>query len=222
MTGMVTGDCLTPEFRYRPERDTFGRRHSLCEAQPRHAVDMTDTAIIAGDPARDLELVTRARIGDADAFSMLVSDRLSRLLRTAKAIVGNVDDASEIVQETFVSAWVNLPRLRESGRFDAWLNRILTNRCRDALRRRSRSREIVLDVAELDDEGLSVPAAGISPISEAFAQLSVDSRHILLLHHVHDLPLMEIARLLDIPVGTAKSRLWAARRALERAMEAQS
>ena len=92
-------------------------------------MELTDATIVA-DVERDAGLIERARRGDADAFSQLVTDRLSRLLRTAKAIVSDVDDAAEIVQETFVSAWVNLPSLRDSGRFDAWLNRILTNRCR--------------------------------------------------------------------------------------------
>ncbi len=55
----------------------------------------------------------------------------------------------------------------------------------------------------------------------AFEHLSVDDRHILVLHHLHDLPLAQIAVQLRIPVGTAKSRLWSARRALERALEAE-
>lgn len=185
-------------------------------------MNVSEAALVAADSARDLDRVGRARNGDADAFALLVNDRLTRLLRTAKAIVGNADDASEIVQETFMSAWVNLPSLRDGDRFDAWLNRILMNRSRDALRRRSRSKEIPMDLTVLDDAELSAPAAGVSAISEAFARLSVDNRHILVLHHVHDLPLAEVAKQLGIPVGTAKSRLWSARRALERALEGES
>jgi RNA polymerase sigma-70 factor (ECF subfamily) len=56
----------------------------------------------------------------------------------------------------------------------------------------------------------------------AFDRLSVEDRHILVLHHLHDLPLTDVAAQLRIPVGTAKSRLHAARRALERALEAQA
>jgi RNA polymerase sigma-70 factor (ECF subfamily) len=59
-------------------------------------------------------------------------------------------------------------------------------------------------------------------VKAAFGRLSVDERSILLLHHLHGLPLEQVARHLAIPVGTAKSRLWHARRALERALEAEA
>ncbi|HET6819916.1 MAG TPA: RNA polymerase sigma factor [Candidatus Limnocylindria bacterium] len=183
---------------------------------------MTDAALVAADPARDGDLVSRARGGDADAFGLLVNARLSRMLRLAKGILGNADDATEVVQETFLSAWVHLPSLRDHDKFDPWLNRALANRCRDLIRRRNRSREIVLDVTELERTGPSTPAVGYSAIREAFGHLSVEHRQILLLHHVHDLSVAEIAHQLGIPEGTAKSRLWTARRALERILENES
>jgi RNA polymerase sigma-70 factor (ECF subfamily) len=166
-----------------------------------------------------VDLVLRARSGDADAFGLVVNLRLSRMLRTAKAILGNDDDAAEAVQEAFLSAWIHLPSLRDGDKFDPWLNKVLLNRCRDAIRRRSRSRQIVLDAEEIDRTGPPTPAVGFPAIREAFGDLSVENRQILLLHHVHGLPVAEIGRQLGIPIGTAKSRLWTARRALERALE---
>ena len=178
----------------------------------------------AGDHAKasDQALVTRAGAGDADAFAEIVAPRLERLLRSARAILGNEADARDATQDAFLSAWVNLPRLRDEGRFDAWLNRMLVNRCRDVLRHRQRSREIVLDGIEMPDTRPSPDAAATAGILTAFDRLSVANRHILVLHHLHDLPLAEVARQLGIPVGTAKSRLHVARRALERALEAQA
>ena len=117
---------------------------------------------------------------------------------------------------------VNLPRLRDDARFDAWLNRTLLNECRDRLRQRNRSREIVLDGLEMPDLHPAPDAAITADVLAAFDRLSLPNRQILVLHHLHDLPLAEVARLLGIPVGTAKSRLHAARRALERALEAQA
>lgn len=166
-------------------------------------------------------LVQRAADGDADAFTEIIEGRALRMLRTASAILGSATEAHDVVQETLVSAWVHLPQLRDPDRLDAWLNRTMRNACALALRRRRPS-------VQLDPEttGFSTPDhAGASlesaSIRAAFGRLSVDDRQILLLHHLHHLPLAEVARQLGTPVGTAKSRLWRARHALERALEAE-
>src|SRR6266567_2526754 len=117
--------------------------------------------------AADRALVARAGAGDADAFADLVAPRLDRLLRSARAILGNEADARDATQDAFLSAWVNLPRLRDDRHFDAWLNRVLLNRCRDLLRHRRRSREIVLDGVDMPDEHAS-PEAAASGVLGAF------------------------------------------------------
>jgi RNA polymerase sigma-70 factor (ECF subfamily) len=170
----------------------------------------------------DKALVARAARGDADAFTRLLAPRLDRLLRSARAILGNEADARDATQDACLSAWVNLPRLRDDDRFDRWLHRALVNRCRDVIRSRQRSREIVLDGMDLPDLSSSPEAAAMSGLMAAFDRLSVSDRHVLLLHHLHDLPLTEVARLLGISVTTAKSRLFTARRALTRALETQA
>jgi RNA polymerase sigma-70 factor (ECF subfamily) len=175
-----------------------------------------------GMPSRDDVLVARARKGDRDAFARLIEPRATRLLRTARAILGNEADAWEASQETLIAAWIRLPGLREADRFDAWLNRALVNKCRDALRRRKRVREIDIGGAGLTVPDGSEAQAEQAVVLAAFDRLSVDERHILVLHHLHDLPLAQLAGQLDIPIGTAKSRLWSARRALERALETEA
>lgn len=167
-------------------------------------------------------LVTRAREGDRDAFALLIQPRTDRVLRTARAILANESDAHDAAQAAFVSAWVNLPRLRETARFDAWLTRVLVNECREALRRRKRNPEIVLDDTDLSGPDSTAGSVETAALRAAFGRVSVDERTILLLHHLHGLPLDQVARQLQIPVGTAKSRLWSARRALERALEAEA
>jgi RNA polymerase sigma-70 factor (ECF subfamily) len=180
---------------------------------------------VAGAAVRDdseAALVTRAGQGDRDAFAMLIASRSERLLRTARAILRNETEAHDAAQEALVSAWTNLPRLRDPDRFDAWLTRVLVNRCRELLRQRHRSREIDLtatDTPVADSAAGSLDTAGVRA---AFGRISVEDRTILLLHHLHGMPLDELARHLSIPVGTAKSRLWSARRALERALEAEA
>ena len=173
----------------------------------------------------DAALVRRAGEGDTAAFEALVRPRVDRLFRTAWGIVGNEADARDATQEAFLSAWRNLPRLRDPDRFDAWLGRVLLNACRMALRRRGRVREISFDALI---EGGHDPiaewpradrAAEVDAINGAFERLGADDRAFLVLHYVDDLPVAEIARLLDKPVGTVKWRLHNARKALHRALK---
>ena len=170
---------------------------------------------------RDEDLVTRAAAGDVDAFEVLVAARLNRAVRTASAILGSEADAHDVVQEAFVATWRHLPKLRDRTRFDAWLNKTIVNRCRDTLRRRRRSREVALDGAQdLPSQDTTGPAADMAALNNAFDRLSVDHRHLLVMHHLHRVRVADIATELGIPEGTAKWRLHAARAALTRALEA--
>jgi len=175
-------------------------------------------------------LVERAQAGDRDAFETLLGRWLDPSLRVAFVILGNEADARDATQEAFLQAWRDIPRLRDPDRFDAWLNRILVNRCRTLRgnRRRTTVREINLSALPESAE----PAVGDDPpgeggslsldaVEHAFRRLSTPERTILVLHHLQHLPLTDVAAGLGIPVGTAKSRLFAARKALERALEAE-
>ena len=170
---------------------------------------------------RDEDLVQRAAAGDVDAFEVLVAARLNRAVRTASAILGGEADAHDVVQEAFVATWRQLPKLRDLTMFDAWWNKTIVNRCRDTLRRRRRSREVGLDGAQdLPSQVTTGPAADMEALNSAFERLSVDHRHLLVMHHLHRVPVADLATELGIPEGTAKWRLHAARAALTRALEA--
>jgi RNA polymerase sigma factor (sigma-70 family) len=174
-------------------------------------------------------LVERARAGDREAFEALLERWLVPSLRTAYAIVGSEADARDATQDAFLQAWRELPRLRDPGSFDAWFNRILVNRCR-TIRHRGRRvtvREIHLSIlpeagepAVLDPPG-DDGAVSLDAFEHAFRRLSIQDRSILVLHHLQHLPVTDVAAGMGIPVGTAKSRLFAARKALERALEAE-
>ena len=181
------------------------------------------------------ELVRRAALGDAEAFDILIIARLGRCFRLAYSILGNQADAADATQEAIVSAWRQLPRLRDRNSFDSWLNRIVANAARMSRRHRVRLREVRVEPAT---EGAGAgaradhpdPAAGrqieaiasADAIGRAFERLREQDRVILVLHHVEERPLAEISRTLGIPVGTVKWRLHQARNALERAMEAEA
>jgi len=186
-------------------------------------------ATVEPTPASDL--VRRASRGDVAAFDALVAARLSSSLRLARAIVDSPADAEDVVQEAFVSAWRNLPRLREPDRFDAWFGRILVNTARTHIRRRGSVRPISIDRRHVDDgreddtpgqhdPGLESVVSS-DALSRAIDRLTTDQRSILALHHLEERPVAQIAAVLGIPVGTAKWRLHAARQALERALEAE-
>jgi RNA polymerase sigma-70 factor (ECF subfamily) len=175
-------------------------------------------------------LVARAQAGDQDAFEALLERWLVPSLRTAYAIIGDEADARDATQDAFLQAWRELRRLRDPDRFDAWFSRILVNRCRTVRGRRRRTavREINLDDLPLWAEPATAgdPPANADPVSldaveRALRRLSTPERTILVLHHLQHLPLNDVAAGLGIPVGTAKSRLFAARKALERALEAE-
>jgi RNA polymerase sigma-70 factor (ECF subfamily) len=146
-----------------------------------------------------------------DAFDELVERHTGWVYRLAAAIVGP-DEAVDVSQDVFVRAWRELPRLRDADRFDAWLRRIVVNRCRDVGRRAgARVREIPIDRR---NEGSSPdPRAAIerdADLAAAVARLSFDHRTILALHYGADLTHESVADALGIPTGTVKSRLGAA------------
>jgi RNA polymerase sigma-70 factor, ECF subfamily len=179
-------------------------------------------ATATASPVSDqVDLVRRAAGGDVVAFERLIATRTDRSFRTARAILANDPDARDATQDAFVSAWRELPRLRDHRNFDGWLRQILVNACRAQLRSRKRVREISLD--ETFDRGdprpeLSDQVSDSDVLARAFARLDADKRSILVLHHLDHEPLAAIAGALGIPIGTAKSRLSDARAALQRAL----
>jgi RNA polymerase sigma-70 factor (ECF subfamily) len=167
---------------------------------------------------------------DRSSFDVLVRSRIDAVYRTSLAILGSEADAADATQETFVSAWRHRDALRDPDSFDAWLGRINLNACRAQLRRRGRTkvREIRLFDPEDDRElastepALADHVAGADAFDRAFARLSVDDRSVLVLHHLQERPVAEIAAVLGTPVGTIKSRLHRARAALESALAKES
>jgi RNA polymerase sigma-70 factor, ECF subfamily len=164
--------------------------------------------------ATSLDLVRRAQAGDREAFEMLVERYAPETYRLAAAIVGEAD-ARDVVQETFVAAWQQLPRLRQESSFAPWLRRICVNRSRNWLRSRDRrgrpasidadpDRAWLLADGRQDFRGAVEARALLEP---AFDGLSPDQRAVLALHYSMGYSIAEAADALGVRVGTAKSRL---------------
>ena len=190
---------------------------------------MAVDAVIGTTAAADLPslaLIERARAGDARAFELLLEPRFWRLNRLALSITANELDARDAIQDGCLRAWRELPRLRDPARFDVWLWRIVVNSCRDLVRGR---RRLTVHEIAIGDDPDRAGTSGLGPgpgdgvverdvIRRAFRRLDIDRRTILILHHVDERTIGEIAGILGIPEGTAKWRLHAARQALERAL----
>jgi RNA polymerase sigma-70 factor, ECF subfamily len=196
-------------------------------------VDTVTRAAIGATSADDA-LVRRAQTGDAAAFEVLVDSRIDRCYRLACSILSNEADAADATQDALVAVWRQLPRLRDPAAFDGWLNRIVANAALKARRHRVRLREASVRPAYPGDETARPEPQALhartqvdemvdrDAIGRAFDRLRPQDRMILVLHHVEERPVAEIARTLAVPVGTAKWRLHAARSALQKAMEAEA
>src|SRR5262245_52560579 len=131
--------------------DGASRQASATIDDPRGDVDAVTTAA-KGVTSADDALVRRARAGDAAAFEILVGSRIDRCYRLAWSILGNDADAADATQDALVSAWRQLPRLRDPGSFDGWLNRIVANTSLMARRHRVRLREVSVPPARPGEE----------------------------------------------------------------------
>jgi RNA polymerase sigma-70 factor, ECF subfamily len=170
------------------------------------------------------DLVRSAARGDALAFERLLVTRADGAFRIARAMLGDESEARDATQDAFVSAWRELPRLRDPEAFDAWLRRILVNVCRAQMRMRKRVREIRLD-ATVDPAapgpGLPEQLGATDILARAFDRLDGEKRALLVLHYLDHASVAEIAASLGIPTGTVKWRLHDAREALHRALVAE-
>lgn len=146
------------------------------------------------------------------------------------AILGNEADARDATQDTFVKVWRDLAGLRKPDLFDQWFGRILVNTCRSAARGRGRRwvREVSVTAMPGAGEGFDPPAEVMDlrsrdddMVSRALDRLSLAERMVLVLHYYDELSLGEIAVRIGVPAKTVKSRLFTARRALERAVEVE-
>jgi RNA polymerase sigma-70 factor, ECF subfamily len=167
------------------------------------------------------ELIDRARNGDRDAFGTLATSSIDRLYAIAVRVVHDRDRAEDAVQSTLLRAWRDLPSLRDSTRFEAWLYRLLLRSCYDEARKQ---RAFVANISVVSVEPGVADASGHladrDQLERAFRRLPIDQRAVIVLHHYEGMPLTEVADALGIPVGTARSRLHYALRTLRAALDA--
>lgn len=172
----------------------------------------------------DRTLVEAARSGDEEAFASIARGSADRLFAVAHRILRDFGRAEDAVQHTLVTAWRQLPELREVDAFDAWIHRILVHACYAEAKRAQRwsanVRMLSVDEPATPDTTLSV--ATRDALDRGFRRLPPEQCAVFVLHHYLDLPLGEIAGTLRVPLGTVKSRLHYATASLRAALEADA
>jgi RNA polymerase sigma-70 factor (ECF subfamily) len=157
------------------------------------------------------ELVELAQAGDHEAFTVLARTSASRMYGIARLILRDTDRAQDAVQDALVLAWRHIRALRDPDAWDGWLHRLTIRACYKQART-SKRRDLVELHVEPDPEpatllDISMVMADRDALERHLQRLSIDHRAVLVLHFYAGLPISELAGVLDIPVGTAKSRL---------------
>jgi RNA polymerase sigma-70 factor (ECF subfamily) len=163
----------------------------------------------------------RAQSGDRDAFEQLARPLTDRLYAIAYRILRNGPSAEDATQQAMLLIWRQLPKLRDPDRFDAWAYRLLTTAAYKEYHRRRNDppADEIVDVAGYDPYA---SVANRDQLERGFARLSVEQRAVLVLQHYLSLSHDEMAEVLAVPVGTVRSRLHGARRAMRAALEADA
>jgi len=179
-------------------------------------------------PELERELIRKCKGGDARFYEPLVRAYEPAGLRMAAAMLGNLDDARDALQDAFVKAYEALHRFDLRRPFGPWFFQILRNHCRDMLRSRqsrlkveTRDENLELRPADLEKgpERVRQRAAAKELLWRALEQVGEEHREILVLKELQGFRYNEIAQILGIPEGTVASRLFHARRALKDALE---
>lgn len=159
----------------------------------------------------DRELLARHAAGDRDAFGIVVERHRDRLWRVALRTLGNADDAADAVQDALLSAYRAAGSFRGDAAVTTWLHRITVNACLDLVRRKASRPSVALedeldhsaDIAAPDVLGARETAA---EILDALRRIGPEQAAAVVLVDIEGFPVAQVAEMLDVPVGTVKSR----------------
>lgn len=175
----------------------------------------------------NLELVIQCQKGNTALFRQLYQRYQDRVRATLFQLCGS-ENLDDLVQEVFLRVWKSLPKLREASYFSTWLYRITWNVATDERRKFARQPRITEDDSQLHQ----TPTTPLTDpdlmrlhyqdlIQRGLQKLTLEHRAVMVLHDLEDVPQKEIAQILQLPVGTVKSRLFNARKQLKQYLQDQ-
>jgi RNA polymerase sigma-70 factor, ECF subfamily len=188
---------------------------------------LTKTEVLPSHP--DTELVHSIQRGDMAAFETLFFKYQGQIYRTALAITRDPGAAEEVLQDCFYKTYLNIMNITGDGSLSPWLHRVAVNLSCNVIKKRRMHTEPIDDVAEghfatdprQSPEAQAERSEFQGTMRAAINSLSLKHRLVITLHYLQDFSLPEIAYILDLPVGTVKSRLHHARKALRSSLETQ-
>ena len=181
------------------------------------------------------ELILLCQQGDRASFRLLYQRYQQRVRSTLYQLCGN-SSLDDLVQEVFLRAWKGLPKLKKAKYFSTWLYRISWNVATDQRRKLARGKEKTSlgekytdkdrlnydkDLSKVQDTPDLMHLHYQDLVQRGLNNLSFDHRSVLVLHDLEDIPQKQVAQILDIPVGTVKSRLFHARNLFKKFLEQQ-
>ncbi|HWA98403.1 MAG TPA: sigma-70 family RNA polymerase sigma factor [Pirellulales bacterium] len=176
--------------------------------------------VASNDSAGDERLLDQTLAGNPEAFGQLVRKYQDRLCHAMTYILGSASDAEDVVQDGFVQAFVKLDSFKRNSAFYTWLYRIMVNLALSRRRRRKSLASIDEMRERIEIEPVDRGAApdgrmrqddNVSQVRKALSKLPEEFRDVLVLREMDDLSYDEIGQMLDLPVGTVRSRLHRAR-----------
>src|SRR4051794_17381958 len=178
---------------------------------------MTDPA----DRIYERLLVVRGQAGDEGAFSELVERFGPRVRYFLRKLTGEPSGAEDLFQEVWLDVFRGLPRLADAGAFPAWLYRIARDRAYRELRRRRPDVRPLQDADAVTEsaDGRDFTAEDAAAVHAALDRLAPEHREVLVLRFLEDISYDEVAGVIGCPVGTVRSRIHYAKRALARVLE---
>ena len=171
-------------------------------------------------PHEDADAETIARIlkGDTEAYAILIARHRDRAIRYAYRMLGDIDDAEDVAQDAFIRAYRSLVRGGPPVQFEAWLFKILVNRCRTAAARRHRRRQVFVEDDPIPERARTYTGQAIArdvgtelemdeELNRALARLNDAQREAFVLKHVNEMTYEEMTALTGTPIPALKMRV---------------
>ena len=160
-----------------------------------------------------MSTLSKAKNGDEEAFSLLIKEYKLYMYKTAKAILKDEDDVCDAVQEALISVYRNLFSLKNEKHLKTWIIRITINKCYDIIHKNNSNNQKITRIQDRFEGNESEEESAVSKtdLERALSLIDNDLKIVTVLYYYNDISVKDIANILEIPVGTVKSKLSRAR-----------